>query len=206
MAVRRELVIDEIRTGNETLDIVVNEKVEMCRSEGITITFLGDGELLAFVSQYDIYSLFGNILDNAIEAVRKVGEKAKKIISLTIQAQGNCVVISSMNYFVGKLNLSDEGELVTTKTDNVESHGFGMRSIKLVAEKYNGDVRVSVSGDIFDLSVLIINPDGNRKRLSDGGQSETDDSQKEGNAGGQSEAYGCQKQGNDCGQSETKAG
>ena len=148
----------EIRTGNETLDIVINEKVMLCRSDGISITFLGDGRLLSFISQYDVYSLFGNILDNAIEAVRKVEDKSKKIISLTIEAQGNCIVISSINYFVGKLSMSDEGYLKTTKTDGTESHGFGMRSIKMVSEKYGGDASFSIKGDIFELDVMVIDP------------------------------------------------
>ena len=148
----------EIRTGNETLDIVINEKVLLCRSDGISITFLGDGRLLSFISQYDIYSLFGNILDNAIEAVRKVEDKSKKIISLTIEAQGNCIVISSMNYFAGKLSMSDDGNLKTTKTDGTESHGFGMRSIKMVSEKYGGDASFSIKGDIFELDVMVIDP------------------------------------------------
>ena len=148
----------EVRTGNETLDIVVNEKADICRSEGISLTFLGDGQLLSFVSQYDIYSMFGNILDNAIEAVRKIDDRGKKIISMTIEAQGNCVIISSMNYFTGKLNVSD-GKLVTTKTVNVDSHGYGIRSIKLVAEKYGGEARISAEDDIFDLTVFLTVPE-----------------------------------------------
>ena len=147
----------EVRTGNETLDIVVNEKADVCRSEGIALTFLGDGELLSFVSQYDIYSLFGNILDNAIEAVRKVEDRAKKVISVTIESQGNSVAISSMNYFTGNLRMAD-GVIATTKTTNVESHGFGLRSIKLVAEKYGGEARFAVQDDIFDLTVFLFVP------------------------------------------------
>lgn len=147
----------EVRTGNETLDIVVNEKADMCRSEGISLTFLGDGSLLEFVSQYDIYSMFGNILDNAIEAVSKIEDKAKRVISVTLESQGNCIVVSCMNYFSGKLRVSD-GTLVTTKTDNVESHGFGIRSIKLIAEKYGGEARISASDDIFELTVFLILP------------------------------------------------
>ena len=153
----------EIRTGNETLDIVVNEKVDVCRSEGISLTFLGDGRLLSFVSQYDIYSMFGNILDNAIEAVRKTDDKAKRIISVTIESQGNCIVVSSMNYFSGKLRVAD-GVLATTKTDNVESHGYGMRSIKLVAEKYGGEARISANGDIFELNVFLFMPQSAAKQ------------------------------------------
>ena len=149
----------EIRTGNETLDIIINEKVEACRAENISLTFMGDGARLSFVGQYDLYSLFGNILDNAIEAVSKIEDRAKRIISVTMESQGNCVTVSSMNYFVGKLHMAD-GLPATTKTANMESHGFGMRSIKFIAEKYGGRIDIDVKGDIFELSVLLIMPEG----------------------------------------------
>ena len=161
----------EIRTGNETLDIVINEKAGACRADGISFTFMGDGASLSFVSQYDLYSLFGNILDNAIEAVSKIDDRAKRIISVTMESQGNCVTVSAMNYFVGNMHMSD-GLPVTTKTVNMESHGFGMRSIKLIAEKYGGGIDIGVNGDIFELSVFLIMP-----KRSDGiGKAEPEES------------------------------
>ena len=147
----------EVRTGNETLDIVINEKADTCRAEGIAFTFLGNGELRAFISQYDLYSLFGNILDNAVEAVRKIEDRAKRIISVTVERHGNCVAVSAMNYFAGDIKLND-GLPVTTKTANMDSHGFGVRSIKLVAEKYGGGVEFTANDGIFDLNVYMFAP------------------------------------------------
>ncbi len=148
----------EVRTGNETVDIVVNEKVDTCRAENISLTFLGDGSLLSFVSQYDIYSLFGNILDNAIEAVMKITDRAKRIISVTIKSQANCVAISAINYFNGGDIKMSGGLPATTKTADVGSHGYGMRSVQLIAQKYGGDVSVRVDGDMFDLTVFLMEP------------------------------------------------
>ena len=148
----------EVRTGNETVDIVVNEKVGTCRAENISLTFLGDGSLLSFVSQYDIYSLFGNILDNAIEAVMKITDRAKRIISVTIESQANCVAISAINYFNGGDIKMSGGLPATTKTADVGSHGYGMRSVQLIAQKYGGDVSVRVDGDMFDLTVFLMEP------------------------------------------------
>ena len=152
----------EVRTGNETLDIIVNEKADVCRGEGIAFTFLGNGGLLSFVSQYDLYSIFGNMLDNAIEAVRKVDDGSKRIISVTVESQGNCVAVNSMNYFTGKLRMSD-GVPVTTKTNDAELHGYGVRSIKLIAEKYGGEVSLSANGGIFDMTVFLFMPEGWRE-------------------------------------------
>ncbi len=59
----------QIQTGNDDLDLIINEKKSTCRDNNISFTFFGNGKALSFVSKYDIYILFGNILDNAIEAV-----------------------------------------------------------------------------------------------------------------------------------------
>lgn len=147
----------EVRTGNETLDIIVNEKAYICRNKGITLTFMGDGKQLSFVNQFDLYSLFGNILDNAIEAADGVGGQSKKLISVTVEERSGFIAISEKNYFSGKLNIAD-GELRTTKADEKGLHGYGVRSIKLITQKYGGNVRVSAKDDIFTITVFLPRP------------------------------------------------
>lgn len=148
---------NEIISGNETLDIILNEKLELCKKENISFTFLGKGDLLSFVDQYDLYSLFGNIIDNAIEALRKVEIKTKKIISLTIESKANFVIISAMNYFNGELKKEDS-HLITTKTDSPYSHGFGVQSIKHISQKYKGKVYITAENNIFTIEVFLTLP------------------------------------------------
>ena len=52
------------RTGNETLDIVLMDKLLYCDKNGINITCIADGQSLSFISEVDIYSLFGNALED----------------------------------------------------------------------------------------------------------------------------------------------
>ena len=56
------------------------------------------------------------------------------------------------NYFKGKLAFED-GLPLTTKEDK-ESHGFGMRSLRMIVKKYGGELTASVSDDIFHLNII----------------------------------------------------
>ncbi len=146
-----------IRTGNDALDIILTEKSLLCHEKGITLTCLADGGCISFMKSGEVYALFGNILDNAIEAVMKVDEPAKRCINLHVDRKNGMTVISSDNYYAGELSLGADGLPVTTKADGV-NHGFGMKSIRALAENYGGMLRVSASEGIFRLSIVI--PEG----------------------------------------------
>ena len=61
-----------VKTGNEVLDTILTEKSLYCKERGIVVSCVADGALLSFMHTMDLYSLFGNALDNAIEAVEKI--------------------------------------------------------------------------------------------------------------------------------------
>ncbi len=157
---------NQFDTGNEALDVVLNEKAETCTEKGISLTFFGDGNLLSFVGKLDIYILFGNILDNAMEAVEKLEDANKKVISVTVSKHGDYVSIDSINYFEGELEFA-EGIPQTTKTKDVSSHGYGTRSIKLIAEKYNGSAEFTSEDKVFDCSVFLLQKAEEEAKQSD---------------------------------------
>lgn len=142
------------RTGNETLDIVLMDKLLYCDKNGINITCIADGQSLSFISEVDIYSLFGNALDNAITAVEPLPEQYRDI-KLTVKNIGDVVHVRLENRFKGKIRLED-GVPVTTKK-NKQYHGYGFLSMQMIAAKYNGKVKVDVDGDKFILNVVFVN-------------------------------------------------
>lgn len=141
-----------INTGNEILDTILTAKSLLCAKNGISISCIADGKKLRFMSQEDAYSLLGNALDNAIEAVMKIENRDERIIGLNLQTVGNFIALNVYNTFSGQL-LFEEGLPKTTKKDSAY-HGYGVKSIKYIAEKYDGKVFVSASEDIFSLKIL----------------------------------------------------
>lgn len=143
----------KVNTGNEVLDIILTEKSLICREKGIKMTCLADGSKLGFMRDGDLYALFGNIVDNAIEAESALEDSEKRCISLNVGTSGAFVSISENNYYSGSIRFSEDGLPLTDK--DTDYHGYGMLSIETVVKKYEGNLSVSVKGDMFRLNVLI---------------------------------------------------
>ena len=149
-----------VKTGNEALDLILTEKSLLCHKNQINITCLADCSKLGFVSNSDLYSLFGNIIDNAIEAVTKLTDPHKREINLVVKNVNNFVSIDIENYYQGKIELDSDGLPKTTK-DNENYHGFGLKSVLMIVNKYNGDLHINVDNSIFSLSILLLIPSEN---------------------------------------------
>ncbi len=141
------------RTGNETLDVVLTEKSMLASRRGISIIVTADGACLSRMKPVHLYSLFGNALDNAVECLEKVEDADKKTVYVTVCRRGGMAQICIENYTPRTPDFA-EGLPVTTKED-AENHGFGMLSMRSIAQRYGGSLRASVSEDIFTLLVLI---------------------------------------------------
>ena len=146
-----------VKTGNEVLDVILAENHLQCQANDIKFSFMGNGEALSFISASDMYSLFGNALDNAREAVMNV-QGEKRVINLTVTEKGEFINIDLVNYFQGEI-VYVGGEIATSKGIEKEYHGFGIKSMQMLAKKYNGDLRVSVVGDLFSLGIYLLRTD-----------------------------------------------
>lgn len=142
-----------IKTSNPVLDIILTEKSLFCNKREIKFSCIADGTSLDFRSEEDIYSLFGNIIDNAIEAVKDL-PKEQRIITLKIITRGNRVSVSEKNSYSGKLIYS-QGRPVTSKNDS-RYHGFGLKSIRRVVEKYGGSFSIEDKDNFFTVSALFV--------------------------------------------------
>ena len=141
------------KTGNKVLDTLLTSKSLYCNKHGITLTCVADGSLLDFMDVMDICSVFGNALDNAIECEKMISDKEKRLIHVTVSKQKSFLIIRFENYYEGELKYK-EGRLVTTKK-NKEFHGYGIKSIKYIASKYEGGVSINTENNWFDLKILI---------------------------------------------------
>lgn len=143
-----------VRTDNEALDVILTEKSLKCIKHNITFSCIADGKRLNFMKDSDVYSLFGNALDNAIEAVVKLPDKSRRVIGLKVSAVGEMVSVNVKNFYDGQIELNKEGFPDTTKSDK-EYHGFGLKSIRIIVEKYGGTLSVVAKDNIFNLNILL---------------------------------------------------
>ena len=152
-----ELYDSVYKTGNTVLDTVLTGKSMQCVQSGIQFSCVADGTLLNFMDTMDLCSLFGNALDNAIESSQKVEDRAKRIIRIAVYAQNGFVVARFENYYEQEFETEEVGGLQlprTTKADK-EVHGYGVKSIRMAAEKYGGTVTITAEDNWFYLRILI---------------------------------------------------
>lgn len=141
------------KTGNHVLDTLLTSKNLYCIKHGITLTSVANGALLNHMDIIDITTIFGNALDNAIEYEKKIEDKEKRLIHVSVFSQKGFLVMRFENYFEGKLNLK-EGIPKTTKRDK-NFHGYGLKSIQYAVQKYDGVVNVVQKDSWFELTILM---------------------------------------------------
>ena len=156
---RREEVIDSLQsavmiydaaleTGNEILDTVLTEKSLICTRHDIALSCIADGKRLAFLDPVDLYTLVGNALDNAVEAVLPL-PPAERLIRLRVQEKAGLVFLQIENPYAGALEVRDG--LPLTRKEDRQNHGFGLKSIRDVAKKYHGFLNLETDGGLFML-------------------------------------------------------
>ena len=142
-----------IHTGNEAVDVLLNEHLVYCKNNDILFSTMIDGASLDFVKLPDLYSLLGNAISNAIEAVMKIEDHQKRVINLIVKKQNGFVSLHLENYYV-KVLFGEGDAPVTTKEDSA-NHGFGIKSMIHIVEQYNGTVSFTTEGDIFITDILM---------------------------------------------------
>ncbi len=141
-----------VRTGNDFLDTVLTEKKLACQSKHISMSCIADGGQMNFMDELDLYTLLGNILDNAIEANEKIEDMEKRWISVQVQNKKGVILVEVMNPFWGEIEFNNDLPN-TTKSDR-ESHGYGVSGIKTITEKYGGHMVIKAENHKFLLRLI----------------------------------------------------
>lgn len=136
-------------TGIPILDILLEYKMNEARKEQIHFEILADKIQLQLTDQ-EIVALFGNAIDNAIDACRKM-EKKERWIRIAVRKNHDMTFIKITNSFEGLPEVK-EMKLLSTKNTKKE-FGWGITSMKLIVEKYEGILNSSYKGDTFVLVV-----------------------------------------------------
>ena len=147
----------------ETYQAILDYVEEYIESDsGLTVLlYMADGTQLGFVGNVDLYTMFGNALDNAVESVVKQENVQKRVIQVSVFHEKNLQMIRVRNYCDEKPVFSD-GLPVSTKKDR-RYHGYGLKSIRYTAEKYGGGIVCQAADNYFVLQILLPIPESVRE-------------------------------------------
>lgn len=139
-------------TGCSALDYVLREKTLIFNERRIEFGCMVEGRMISYMASADVYALMGNALDNALERVLKEKE-GEQIISFQIRHHNDMVLIHLENRCSRMLRF-ENGIPVTDKKDKTQ-HGFGVKSMRYIVEKYQGELLMSVKNGKFNLDILL---------------------------------------------------
>ena len=141
---------DYVRTGNEFLDIIMKDKAEKAREKHIDFSVAIDFKDIDFIEPLDISTLFGNGIDNAIEACEKLREEDRVILVKAGRVQNFVSILIENNCVEEALTKGRR----TTKADTL-LHGFGLSNMQKAAEKYGGTCTTRREAGTFTVKILL---------------------------------------------------
>lgn len=142
-----------VKTGNEVLDTVLTEKSLFCAADSIKVNCIADGRKMDVFDPVDLYTVFGNAIDNAMESVKQLENQEMRMIDVLVYVRKQFLIINIMNPIGSRLEF--DGDVpVSTKAKN-GYHGFGLKSIRHIIGKYNGFMKIDTDENIFSLKILI---------------------------------------------------
>ena len=140
-----------VRTGSNVLDALLCQKLRRARELNIEIqTEIACAVNERGISDYELCGIFGNILDNAMEAVAGLEQP---VIRLFIGKQMDMLYISCENPYQGERR--KRGEKYLTTKEDMAFHGLGINRIKEIVKAYDGEVSISDNQGNFQIEILL---------------------------------------------------
>jgi len=140
----------KFKSNNRILNIIVNEKIRICKDGHIDFTYLVENIDLSFISDMDVTTIFANLLDNAIEACNKIVDETKQI-TLRVYQFNNMIIINLINS-IDNAPVQDEGKLISSKKNH---KAIGLSNVSAAVEKYDGDINIEIEQKNFSVSIMI---------------------------------------------------
>ena len=136
--------------ANYAVNSILFYYIAIAKREGIVVEVHTDIPEKTSVNDSDLCIIFGNCIENAIEACRRMTGERFIIINAAIAGKKLAVTID--NSFDGNI-LKDDNKIMSRKNNG--SKGIGLSSIEAVARKYNGKARFEVKDNLFQVSVML---------------------------------------------------
>lgn len=139
----------KFKCNNKILNIIINENIKLCDLNQIEFIYSIENINFDFMDDVDITIIFANLLDNSVEACRRIA-KGSKFIEIRIYYYNDMVIINLINS-IGRIPESSQGEFVSSKKGH---KAIGLSNVKETVKKYDGDIDISVEQDKFLVSIM----------------------------------------------------
>lgn len=140
-----------IKTGNKMTDAILNSKISLAKSRGITVIADAHVPVALTTSQLDLCIIIGNLFDNAIEASMTLPEK-ERLIRVYMDMKNTQLYMCFTNFTAGKKLYKKNGLFQTTKGSG---HGFGLVRIDTIVERNGGYLNRNSEDGAFTTEVLL---------------------------------------------------
>lgn len=138
-----------INTGNNALDAILSAKRALAENHGIRFTSKLRVQENLPIAPEDLCIIFGNALDNAIEACDRLPADAERAISLHLLQDAHTLTCIVINTAPSRRSAS----FVTSKTDKAQ-HGFGLNNIREALDKYGVTPEITWEDGRFTLAFV----------------------------------------------------
>ncbi len=141
-----------VKTGNEVLDVLLRNMSTLCKQQNIRFNCVSYTDSLGAYDSMSLYFLFANAIDNARAGADTVTDPDKRVIDVSLKKFGDSVIIHIWNYFEGEIVF--EGQL-PVREDSENGHGFGIKSIKMLVDKFEGAMNAYAEENVFHLNIIL---------------------------------------------------
>lgn len=139
-------------TNQSTINAILNIKNEQAKEKQSVLDIIVPKIFpLIKISDMDMVILLANCLDNAIESVEKIERREQKVIKVVILNDEAGILIMVENPVLEPIDIND---LHTTK-DEKDKHGFGIKNMKSIVEKYEGNFQIEIENNIFRVKIFL---------------------------------------------------
>lgn len=142
-----------VKSGNIILDALIADKYQKARKSGIYIEFEAVNYNAA-LDEGDLCTVLGNLFDNAIEENVRSKNNDNRYIKLYISSADDKVTIRLKNPLCHELTLKDG--LPSTVKPDVTHHGIGLKNVRRICDKYNGELVWITENSMFEITARLI--------------------------------------------------
>ena len=136
---------------NQVIDAILHYYEEICREKGISFQCQVEVPEKTGIQDTDFCRLFGNLLENAVEAAQRCPEEQKRFIRISIRAKNDKLLIKAENSCTGHLRRSKTGIF----SGKHSGQGIGTVSISEIAAFYGGIADFQLEKGIFRAEVFL---------------------------------------------------